>query len=326
VLAALAATLLTTGCGPDPQSPTPSGDAMVREPAPTYSINRPPEITSLHFMPRRAAPGERVQAVGMARDPDGDPIRLQYTWTVAGRRVLADGPEITVPESAAGRGVQMDVQVEVIASDGESESQPMTARFPVANRPPRITSLEIETVDATGESGDEPHWLVRASVEEPDGHETRVDYEWIVNGEVVQRGSDLFARSRVRRMDEVRVRATAFDGESRSPALESASIVIGNTPPRIVSAPPGLDPSGTFQYAPQVEDDDDDSHFGFDLVEGPSGMQIDERTGELSWTPSVADVGSHPVEIAVSDSLGGRSGQKFELTVVSEPPVPAARP
>jgi len=266
-----------------------------------------------------------VEAVATATDPDGDPVTLHFTWRAGGRRIIAEGSRIRVPGSAMGQAVE----VSVVATDGTAGSEPRTARFRPGNRPPRVTALDIETVQMTTLRGPEPHWRVRADVVDPDRNDTTVRYEWIVNGEVVEDGRDVLPKSRVGRADEVRVRATPFDGRSHGPSLESAALVIGNAPPEIVSRPPGIGPTGTFRYTPEVADPDGDTRFRFSLRAAPEGMAIDAESGEVVWTPGAGDAGTHPVEIEVRDGFGGGSRQSFEVAVqvgARPAPGPAAAP
>lgn len=51
------------------------------------------------------------------------------------------------------------------------------------------------------------------------------------------------------------------------------------------------------------------------LVEGPSGMTVDTATGLVSWTPSAAQRGTHPVRLSVSD--GRESTEQSYLLVVN---------
>ena len=55
-----------------------------------------------------------------------------------------------------------------------------------------------------------------------------------------------------------------------------------------------------------------------ELREGPSGMVLDPISGKVTWKPTVAHAGVHPVEIVVVDSEGGEVNQTFELTVASQ--------
>jgi hypothetical protein len=53
------------------------------------------------------------------------------------------------------------------------------------------------------------------------------------------------------------------------------------------------------------------------VVQGPSGLTVDAVTGRLRWRPGADATGTHPVDVAVGDSLGAESAMKFELTVAS---------
>jgi len=52
-------------------------------------------------------------------------------------------------------------------------------------------------------------------------------------------------------------------------------------------------------------------------VTGPSFLSINQATGVLSGTPLNADVGSHPVNVTVSDGLGGSDSTEFDLVVMN---------
>jgi hypothetical protein len=301
--------LAVAGCDGEPSRP-PESTPMVT-PQQLGAAGERPVVHSLHFVPARAVPGETVQAIASASDPDGAPVTLRYAWRVDGRPLLDSAQMIRVPESAAAA----QVEVTVVASDGDEESEPARASFRAGNRAPRVMTLDVDTVERPGLRGPEPHWKVVAEVVDPDRDQVSIRYEWSVDGQVVATDIDELPKSRTRRGDEVVVRATPFDGQAHGPSLASPPFVVGNAAPRIVSAPPDLDPSGTFRYAPEVEDDDGDRHFSFRLLQGPASMQLDTGSGAFVWTPSAADVGSHPVEIEVSDGVGGRSRQRFEVAV-----------
>lgn len=310
---------LLVGCGPDAPPP---GTAMIERREESH-VNSAPAIGSLDFVPQRAAPGDIVQAVATATDPDGDAVTLRYSWTIDGRRLLETGPQIRLPASAT----NASVAVTVVATDGEDQSEAMTARFRAGNRAPRVTALDIETVEIAGPRGKKPHWRVSAKVEDDDGNHTSVHYEWLRNDEIIAEGTDVFAKDRVVRGDVVTVRATAFDGQAHSRSLASPPIEIANAPPEIVSTPPGLDDSGSFRYQPEVRDRDKGDRLTFRLLEGPEGMAIDPASGQLVWTPTIHDAGSHAVAFEVRDPLDGHSRQSFRVRVDvggAPPPGPAA--
>jgi subtilisin family serine protease len=66
----------------------------------------------------------------------------------------------------------------------------------------------------------------------------------------------------------------------------------------------------------------------FSLDSAPTGMSIDNSTGQVTWTPVVADLGRHPVVVRVTDTTGLFGTQAFELTVrlPNRPPVITSTP
>lgn len=57
----------------------------------------------------------------------------------------------------------------------------------------------------------------------------------------------------------------------------------------------------------------------FSIGVGPDAMAIDALTGVVTWTPTMADLGSHQVELVVDDGLGGTGRQKYVLSVNAAP-------
>ena len=53
------------------------------------------------------------------------------------------------------------------------------------------------------------------------------------------------------------------------------------------------------------------------LEQAPEGMSVD-ATGNVTWDASTAEVGTHKVEILVSDLKGGEARQRFDLSVREE--------
>jgi RHS repeat-associated protein len=57
----------------------------------------------------------------------------------------------------------------------------------------------------------------------------------------------------------------------------------------------------------------------FAVVSGPNGLHIDPVTGQVTWSPTAAQVGSHTVELVVRDERGAATGLRFPVTVVQNP-------
>jgi len=78
------------------------------------------------------------------------------------------------------------------------------------------------------------------------------------------------------------------------------------------------DPPVEYVYAAAAVDPDDDP-LTWALLSGPPGMALD-AAGVLSWWVTSAQLGSHPVEIEVSDGRGGTDTQSFALEIVGAAP------
>ncbi|MGF1498799.1 MAG: tandem-95 repeat protein [Elainellaceae cyanobacterium] len=89
-----------------------------------------------------------------------------------------------------------------------------------------------------------------------------------------------------------------------------------NQAPTITSTPAGteINTNQTFVYDVDATDPDSDT-LSYYLASGPSGLQIDRETGEISWSPTEDQVGVNPVEILVLDGKGKEATQQFEVVV-----------
>ena len=122
--------------------------------------NSPPRFTGVQINPgRRIESGQDVSVIAHAVDPDGDEVTLSYSWRVNGD--ITDETNRVFDTSRLAQGDT--VQVQVIASDGRSSSEPVDGpALVVQNGVPRIVSQP----DAPGTDG-VFRYQVRA--EDPDG-------------------------------------------------------------------------------------------------------------------------------------------------------------
>lgn len=105
------------------------------------------------------------------------------------------------------------------------------------------------------------------------------------------------------------------------------AVVLANTAPIVTSTPPmPAVADRPYRYAVRAQDAEDPGNdaLNFRLDQSPAGMQIDETTGELTWTPTQDQIGSHPVTIIVRDNQGEEGTQSFILeavaTAANDPP------
>ncbi len=56
-------------------------------------------------------------------------------------------------------------------------------------------------------------------------------------------------------------------------------------------------------YSYQIVASDPEHHaISYSLESGPAGMVISVVTGELTWSPTLSDVGEHPVNVIATDT------------------------
>jgi RHS repeat-associated protein len=99
-----------------------------------------------------------------------------------------------------------------------------------------------------------------------------------------------------------------------------------NLPPEFTSTPPtSIQAGDVFRYNATALDAEDAVRYS--LVASPAGsglaaMQIDPRSGAITWLTGLADIGQHQVVVRAQDERGLDSEQQFVLTVTAdvEPP------
>jgi hypothetical protein len=319
VLGAIAfvATASLLACGGADDVPAPSGQSMMpstpKQTAKATSSGRAPVIESVLLSPAVLVPGLEVNAVVNASDPDGDPIRLRYTWTRNGREVQnSDKPLLYLVDLAKGDRVE----VEVVASDGRNDSRPAHARGKVGNRTPQLSAVTLEpfgdvragkTITATPIASD------------PDNDPLRFDYEWKVNGK--RRGTNrTFDTTGLKRGDQIQVHVVARDGSDKSRLTASPVLMLGNSPPMITELPTPRTRDGVFQYTFKAQDPDGDRNLRFFVENPPAGVHMDAITGLLTWSPTADQAGVHQIEVGVKDRAGEGSTFTFELNVRTQLP------
>ena len=318
-LIALLATAASVGCGsdPPPAAVEPSPDAAAAAAGAT-TANRSPVIERVRLNPSLPRPGEPLLAIVSVTDPDGDPVEIGYRWRLDGQWTGTAGDTLGVPDSAKGALIDL----EVVVSDGKSQARTAKVSARVGNRPPTVTAVLMEPakeITATDDIATSPLGS------DLDGDPLEFQYTWRVNGNVVAESGSVLSHSRFRRGDTIELELVASDGTDESEPLRTPPMEIVNTPPRITSAPQGLDAAGAFRYAVEVEDPDGDRK-RFKLLKGPGGMVMDFLSGELSWDPAEKQAGKHAVEIEVDDLAGGKTTQAFDLEVEFVSPSPPAAP
>jgi hypothetical protein len=100
-----------------------------------YISNNPPRITGYFFNDPGEASGNFTIDV-QTEDPDGDPVTLEYQWTVNGI-LMGTGRMADLSPSP-----EDEIEVVVRAYDGEDYSEEIREKFTLLNRPPRFERVK----------------------------------------------------------------------------------------------------------------------------------------------------------------------------------------
>ena len=178
-----------------------------------------------------------------------------------------------------------------------------------ADRPPQLLDLSYRPAPFHVESGIE----VLPKLLDQENPDVTYTCRWFVNGEEVEGYQELLLPGEYfRRGERIAVEVTSEkDGVSGKP-VRSGEIEAGNAPPRIVSHPPTNFDSDSYSYQLEAVDADDDL-LTYRLVEAPSGMQLDEENGLLTWAVDQWQEGTITVAVVVEDPYGGSAEQQFTM-------------
>lgn len=301
--------VLLAGCDLESnQSGVASGSGMFQ------NGNRPPAIQHALVFPTPLTLNGPIAVQVEADDAGRNPFTFRYQWFVNGHQVDGETRPTLSPTLLK---LGDKVQVEIVASDGQTSGKPYrTEPAIVRNTPPEVVKVSIE---ATGSDRSE----MRAVAEGVDADQDAVHYayRWWRNGTLVA-GGDTAAldTGAFSRGDSIAVEVIPRDASGVGTAKMSEPVALGNNAPKITSQPPSKFEKGVFVYSVQAIDDDKDS-LKYQLEAAPSGMTIDSATGMISW-PVAPDVkGTHRVRISVQDGQGGSAFQDFDLSPDTSPSV-----
>ena len=243
-------------------------------------------------------------------DGHSDPAGFRYQWMANGYPLRDQtGPTLTPTPSMLQRGDR--VTVDLVPTRGMVQGPHyQTVPVVVGNTPPVVTNLSIERPA-------DPHAPVLAKMDasDADRDEMQFDFRWSRNGKVVKQGSEeILDTTGFQAKDTLEVEVTPRDRSSVGKAVRSESMYVGNSPPKIVSAPADLIGRERYEYRVKAVDGDGDP-LSFQLEVAPPGMMIDKETGQLVWQIPLEQLGSHRVRIVAEDGQGGKAFQEFDFTL-----------
>lgn len=116
----------------------------------------------------------------------------------------------------------------------------------------------------------------------------------------------------------VTITGTTADGQSDSVDF-TIELRPFNAPPRFSPGRPMTIPVGeSFEFTINAVDPDGMNrnlirYLGVDM---PSGANLNEQTGEFTWTPTVRQVGEHEFRVIATDQFGAASSQNYTLNII----------
>ena len=303
--------LLSIGCN---SSSTPGNGSSSPSVAP---LQRLATIRLATITPDPITLNEAVKVMIETDIGPSDTAGFQYQWIVNGNP-LRDQTGPTLTPSILQRGDR--VTVDLTPTSGTAQGMRYQAGpVVVGNSPPVVGHISIERPA-------DPHAPVFAKVDvvDADRDEMLFDFRWFRNGAVVKQGPEQTLDTKeFQAKDTLEVEITPRDQSSTGKPVRSESVYVGNSPPKIVSAPAGLIGRERYEYAVKAIDADGDS-LSFLLEVAPPGMVIDKGTGHLVWQIPLGQLGSHRVRIVAEDGQGGRAFQEFDFTLPA--PAVSAKP
>ena len=242
-------------------------------------------------------------------DPSAsDEANLGFAWTIA-------GPGVSLSDTGTSTSFTPDddgtytISVTVTDDDGATDTDSIT--LVVANLPPSIDSYSIP---ATADEGDTVTFS--STVSDPSSADTAVLVVTYDDGAGISSTADTTAYA-----DDgtYTVTITVEDDDGGSDVV-TGTIVVANVDPEITSSPSTTVSEGVaWTYAPTVVDPGDEVFTWSLAPSAPAGMTVDSATGDLSWTPTYAEVlaGPFTVLLTVDDGDGGADTQSFTLQPVA---------
>lgn len=196
--------------------------------SPVWVQNTAPVATSALLSTQELRTDDLLIARPAGFDADHDPISFEFEWTVNGR-VMPVSDRALSGVDHFDRGDQ--VALRITPFDGEHKGLPLFSQvLTVQNSMPSISDVQIEGV-ATAESSLR---CLPSGWHDADGDAESYRFAWTVSGRTVSTDQEL-PPGLLSRGERVQCTATPFDGHEAGAPLHAASVLVGNTAPRIAT-------------------------------------------------------------------------------------------
>jgi RHS repeat-associated protein len=278
------------------------------------SQNHAPHITSI--APTTVRVGELYYYQALATDQDGDTITYNVTQGPTGMAFDSNSGIIVWEPTQDQIGT---ASVTLVARDplGLTDTQQITITVSAANTAPVITSQPFGPARL--------NIPYQYQITAQDAEQDPLTYSLVSGpeGMAVDSATGLLTWTPDARQVSTQHVEISVSDDHGATTLQSFDLpvvaAVPNDPPTITSVP--LGPAAVdnqYVYNVVATDPNGDS-LTYSLDENPTGMAIDATSGQLTWTPTVAQIGSTHIKIAVSDGRGAVAFQEFDLPVEENP-------
>jgi len=273
------------------------------------SKNTPPIINRIALLPANPTAQSEIKAQITSSDKDGDPITYEIKWFLNNQQI---GEGMLFSHGEVEKGDK--IFAEVRPYDGKDYGKAVrSSEVTVGNLAPRIVSVSLtpESVFVTT-----PQVVLTALAQDPDNDSVSLFVHWVVGDEVIPDTTNVLQvkNYHVKKNDVIHVSAFVSDGVNTSePFL--FELHIANAPPVFTTQIDSVKctPDSVFYKLPIMDPDGD--QITYELVEAPSGLDIDQGNGAVIG--SVGDIETFDITVRATDTDGAFLEAQFTLTTPS---------
>lgn len=274
------------------------------------AANVAPQITST---PVTAATVGAAYAYRVtATDANGGTLTYSLTQAPTGMTINASTGQIAWTPTAAQVG-NRSVTARVTDPGGLFVAQAFTVVVASANVAPQITSAA-----ATAATVGTPY-AYRVTANDPNGDALSYSLTQAPAGMSINTttGQIAWTPTAAQVGSQVVTARVADPGGLAVTQSFTVTVVAANVAPQITSAAATTATVGLAYAYRVVATDANGDTLAYTLTQAPAGMTISATSGQIAWTPTAAQVGSHPVTARAADAGGLAALQSFTIVVSS---------
>ncbi len=296
--------VITAACTAESSSEGGSGSGLLG--------NHLPVIHEATIFPSPVVLATPISVQIHAEDQDRDALTFHHQWVVNGNP-LREQTGSTLSPDLLKKGDR--VSAELVPDDGKQQGALYrTAEVAVINTPPIISSLSVRPQPA--KPGDRLEAFV--AVDDPDHDNIELSFRWWRNAMVAQEGEGaVLDTAGFARTDVVTVEVTPRDRTAVGKQIKSEPLVLGNSPPTILSTPSAPVGRERYEYVVKAIDPEGD-RIRYRLETAPPGMMIEADTGRIVWLVAPELTGTYKVRVVAEDIQGGTAFQEFDVTLAKQ--------